>query len=523
MDTTRQKLATTTCVRPKECDILYYKTDISYAAANENGQNQFELSEKYIKNVRQQMSESTDTQERLLPDKRRINIKEIKKMQRELPKRTKMQDLLGYKKMLIQNIMKSVCYEYVNELGFQKMQDILHISFVVVWDKMNLHDCTSDSLEFSKTLRDSVGLIDNDYLRTAIRLRLGEKLTASKRVLDNLDRVHDAYCNAVPLTNYTVTPNGSYDSFYLTTELFKQSKEMNEMYTRLRGHINKYIENIEGLFHIYTADGHEIQTKNKVLNYTNGLWLASVEYDRDLTAYELFVIRQPLQRIIKARKRFEDYKTREVAIRTNFQINADYVDFFEKSNIVKVFNKAGITITKYKNDLESGKNTSKLHLAREIMSINIMRIAEEYQESISSVIQTIDKLWIAAISVNKNNCECITAANFEPILRAVFVKAHDHYKVATASEKAAMREYFKFEDDIYRGILVGGKITRFLCPLPPLAPFKTSSSDANLMSFIKRMESFLEMTRLDGLFFRYFTLILTFLRLHLCTHSCYMH
>ena len=49
----------------------------------------------------------------------------------------------------------------------------------------------------------------------------------------------------------------------LTAELFNQSKEMNETHTRLRGHINKYIENIEGLFHIYTADGHETQKKTQ--------------------------------------------------------------------------------------------------------------------------------------------------------------------------------------------------------------------------------------------------------------------
>ena len=213
VDTTRQKLTNTTCVCPKECDIVHYKTSISYAAANENGKKQFELSEKYLKNVREQMGESIDTQERLLPDKRRANIKEIEQIQRGLPKWKTLRKILDYKQYVINDMMACVCYDYVNELGFQKMQDILHNRFVVGWDKMNLHDCTSDSLEFSKTLRYSVGLIDKEYLRTALRLRLGEKLTASKRVLYNLDRVHDAYCNAVPLTNYTVTSGRQTDRF----------------------------------------------------------------------------------------------------------------------------------------------------------------------------------------------------------------------------------------------------------------------------------------------------------------------
>ena len=159
------------------------------------------------------MGESIDIQERLLPDKRRANIKEIEQIQRGLPKWKTLRKILDYKQYVINDMMACVCYEYVNELGFQKMQDILHNRFVVGWDKMNLHDCTSDSLEFSKTLRDSVGLIDKEYLRTALRLRLGEKLTASKRVLYNVDRVHDAYCNVVPLTNYTVTSRRQTDHF----------------------------------------------------------------------------------------------------------------------------------------------------------------------------------------------------------------------------------------------------------------------------------------------------------------------
>ena len=192
---------------------MHYKTSISYAAANENGKKQFELSEKYLKNVREQMGESIDTQERLLPDKRRANIKEIEQIQRGLPKWKTLRKILDYKQYVINDMMGCVCYDYVNELGFQKMQDILHNRFVVGWDKLNLHDCTSDLLEFSKTLRDSVGLIVKEYFRTALRLRLGEKLTASKRVLYNLDRVHDAYCNAVPLTNYTVTSGRQTDHF----------------------------------------------------------------------------------------------------------------------------------------------------------------------------------------------------------------------------------------------------------------------------------------------------------------------
>ena len=508
MATTRERLASTTCVCPKECDIVHYKVSNSYAAANENGENQFELSEKYLKNVAEQLKESIDTQERLLPDKRRANIKEIERVRRGLPDLAKLLRLSEYTQYIQKDTTHDVCYDYLNEFVFQKMQDILHNRFVVGWDKMNLYDCTSDSFELSKTLTDSVDMIDNECLRTTLLLRLGEKITALKRVLDNLDRVHDAYCNAVPLTNYTVTPNGSYDSFYLTAELFKQSKKMNEIHTRLRGHINKYIENIYGLYHIYTADGHEIQTKNKVLNYTNGLWLASVEYDRDLTAYESFVIRQPLQRIIKARNRFKDYKIRDVAKRSYLRSKDYYLD------LVKMLLNSSATdsehayreMIKYQNGLENAKNVSKLHLADELTKAKITQMVIVFQTSFSRIIENNIKLYSAASSVYRIKCACFVEAEDEPILRAVFVKLYSHYKVATASEKAVMREYLQFEDDdSFRGNLVRCEMSNKNCLKTNIRPPRIISdrvSYQNFTLFIQGLEHFLETTLLDAKFFR---------------------
>ena len=102
------------------------------------------------------------------------------------------------------------------------MQDVLHNYCIVGWDDMNLYNCMSGSFELSKILRDSIDLTEQTIWRAAIRLRLEEKLIASKRALFNIKRVHDAYCNIVPLLNYTATPNGRYDSFYITAELFKK-------------------------------------------------------------------------------------------------------------------------------------------------------------------------------------------------------------------------------------------------------------------------------------------------------------
>ena len=120
---------------------------------------------------------------------------------------------------------------------------------------------------------------------------------------------NDAYNSGVPLTKYTATPYGAYDSFYRTRELFQQSSEINITYSRLRGYIKTYVVTIEGLLRIFLNSDHESEEIiYEYLNYTNGLWQASVEYDRELRLYESLVIRQPLQRIVNRMHIFHNFK-----------------------------------------------------------------------------------------------------------------------------------------------------------------------------------------------------------------------
>ncbi|KAI0220880.1 hypothetical protein LSAT2_027656, partial [Lamellibrachia satsuma] len=446
-----------TCVCPKECDIVHYKASMSYAAANNNKENRFDFSKKYLNNVGKHLNESLDTQERLLPDRRQTNIEEIQSLLQELKDPQSLPNIPDLKILLRKS------YQNIIELGFHKMQHVLHNRFVVGLDEMNLHDCMSDSFELSKTLRDSVDMIDNECLRTAVRLRLMEKITVSKKVLCNLDRVHDAYCNVVPLTNYTVTPNGSYDSFYLTAELFKQSTEMNETHTRLKGHVKKYIQNIELLFQLYTDTGYEIQAKNKVLNYTNGFWLAAVEYDRDLKEYESFLLRQPRQRIITASYKFEDYKAREIVNIMYYKNIHEYgYNCLEKAfDIFRSLDRASRVgkIEPYLRDLKTEKNVSKLHFAGELTSGRITRLVDNYTILISRAQETVNKMSIADALDLKMHCECCFEAAKEPLLRAFFARLFDHYKSSNASKKAIMRDYFRLKDDgSYWNKLVRGDI-----------------------------------------------------------------
>ena len=177
-------------------------------------------------------------------------------------------------------------YSTIMLLGLEKMHDIIKNDVIAGWDSMNLHNCVYDSFELFTILRNSVSSIGEESWRAALRLRLEEKLVCSKKVTDDIQRLHDAYNNGVPLTNYRATPNGAYDSFYRTRELFPQTRDINMTYSRLLGHIKKYIVNIEGLHRILKNNDHESEEiKYEYLNCSNRFWQASVEYDRELRLY----------------------------------------------------------------------------------------------------------------------------------------------------------------------------------------------------------------------------------------------
>jgi len=129
-------------------------------------------------------------------------------------------------------------------------------------------------------------------------------LTTSKRALYNLDRVHETYHHIGPLLNSTVTPNGIYDAIYLTKELFKESTEIYETYTRVTRHITTFTNNIDGLFRVYSAASYH-ENETEFFNYSNAFPTASFEYDKDLRLYESLFIEDPLSRIIKAKKLVE--------------------------------------------------------------------------------------------------------------------------------------------------------------------------------------------------------------------------
>ena len=254
------------------------------------------MSETFLKKAGKNLNESLDTKERILPDRRQANIEEAERVKRALP-----QAIPCYRRYwLFSNLSRGV-YTFIS-MGLDKMQKVLQRDCIAVWDSMHLYDCMSDSFELTQIVNKSANVSEEKPWRAAVQLRLEEKLIASKRASYNVDRVHDAYCNAALLVNNMVTPNGTYDSLYLTETLFPQTTEINQTYTRLGRHIKTYMENIDGLLRSYIADGHVAE----IIVNCKEILQVSFEYERDMKLYESLVIRQPLQRVIDEKKEWKE-------------------------------------------------------------------------------------------------------------------------------------------------------------------------------------------------------------------------
>ena len=201
---------------------------MSYASANRNYKNRFNLSEAFLDKTGKNLNESLDTKERVLPHRRLVNIEEAERVLRALQQEVSW------------NVFNSTKYwrhahndvnDVIMKLGIHKMQQVLKRDFINGWNNMDFYMYMSASFRLfllvnipprtGKNLKESLdtkervlrnkqqvfrsfpwsyGIVEIGTGRNVEyhrKLRLEEELMASKRALHNLDRVHDTYCNAV--------------------------------------------------------------------------------------------------------------------------------------------------------------------------------------------------------------------------------------------------------------------------------------------------------------------------------------
>ena len=488
---------------------------MSYASANQNHENRFDLSKTFLKKVGKNLNESLDTKERILPDRRRANIEEAERVVFELPQAIDYRRSRLYDKTLTDELTAETRDAYaVISMGYDKMKEVLQRDFIDVWESIQPYDCMSDSFELTQIVNNSANVSEEKPWRAAVQLRLEEKLIASKRASYNLDRVHDAYCNAALLVNNRVTPNGSYDSLYLTGALFHKTTEINQTYTRLGRHIEKYMENIDGLLRSYIADGHVAEI---ILN-CNEILEVSVEYERDVKLYESFIIRQPLQRIVDEKNRFKE--TKILFYQSNLdqfikQKNKNYKAFHIAGRNWRRFDRthATDTIRSYLENLKNKTHVSKLSLAAVFTSDKLLKLVDEYQESVKRSQDNVRQLIPITDDISFGFCFVYRLQFRYSLLDHWLIKQNDHYNRSSDYEKAAMKRYFMptINSTTYQRWLRQDRslfwdcrktLRKALRELIPSYNFKTLSL-RQLTAFKNKLDSFLRKSRLDGTFFRY--------------------
>ena len=502
---------------------------MSYASTRLNTQNQFDLSTRYLNRTGKHLNESLDMKEIILPERRRANIREIKTVLRGLPS-----GWLTETSWSVNEVMAQIyylkrqqppfthfkhTYRFISNV-FDVMQKVLQEDFINVWEQMNLHNCATGFLVLYKIMHNSFDANHTETWQSALSLRLEEKLIASKTALQNLDRVHDAYNNAVPLVNNRVTPEGRYDFLCITSELFPQTLEINETYIHLRGHLQKYIQNISGLISLFNANCHKGHTCTQSYNYSAGFREDIVEYEKDLRKYESLVVRKPLKRILAEQKLFFNSKNER-----SLRINNSIVETDSLFHVVRTaekryreFTKTRVTdtIAEYLDNLKAKRLGSKLDLAGEIMSDRFTVPLETFMNTLSGIVYSLSKMVSSTNANHKDKCYVIIDASRCTLVRLFIVKMYDHYKNTTGPAKANMdKDFFYLENSTILMMLVRGELSWIDCWYFPkyVTPRMTriqiltrlikDLSLRNLTSYKKRLESFLETTRLDGQFFRY--------------------
>ena len=251
-----------------------------------------------------------------MKERRQANIDDTEKLldgfpfPEQLSEHIPDEETLG--KMVYTAIMQEItqCCNFIVDVLFHNMEDILKNRFTTAWYEINFHECMSGLYELSQIIAHSLDNTQQKTWRAAIKVQLEEKLLASKRTMLDLDRVHSAFCNAVPLVNYTAKPDGRFDSFYPTKHLFKQSSEINETYSRLRGHLMGNMQNIETLLNLTSMEVPNGETGYlmEYINCTTAFKAVSAAYIADLQLYESLVIKLPQERLFSATRFFLNTK-----------------------------------------------------------------------------------------------------------------------------------------------------------------------------------------------------------------------
>ena len=170
------------------------------------------------------------------------------------------------------------------------------------------------------------------------------------------------------------------------------------------------------------------------------------------------------------------------------------------------------TISSYLENLKNERNVSKLSFAAVFTSDKIMKLVDEYQESVTSSQDNIRQLISLMDDMADGLCRAYRLYTFT-LLSQWLTKQNDHYNRSSDYEKAAMERYFMptINSSIYWRMLRRDGSLRWDCydtfKESVISDNFTTLSLQKVIAFKNKMVSFLRKSRLDGTFFRYVTVV----------------
>ena len=495
------------CVCPKSCDVTRYKVSTSYASVNQNIDSKFSLSSEFQTRLGKKLNKSLDTREWIVKDRRQANIDDTEKLLDGLyymgyPTRDRDEDTIV--KRIMSGIMGDITrvYHLIVEVMFPKMEDVFKNGFMAAWYEINFHECMSGLYELSLIIAHTLENIQQKTWRAVIGVLLEKKLLASERTMLDLDRVHSAFWNAVPLLNYTATPDGRFDSFYLTRALLKQSSEINETYCRLRGQLMENMQNINTLLNLTSLEVPNGETG--YIDCTAEIKAVTDAYIADQRLYETLVIKHPQERLLRAKGTFLDYKERISIFDVSFRHLLALGIHQARTTIFDIFDiffeiEANSETEKYLQYLKQNRPVSKLRIVNMFKSENISKTLPELAAGLIILSQTQINFQHFERGLDAMYCRLLKDAVAEPILQEMIVKWNDSYIRANPSKQDFMYAHYV--------LLTANLLSHTKCKLRKSFTYNHIIMTLSiwldkLTPFRTKQERFLEETRLDGTFFR---------------------
>ena len=307
---------------------------MSYAAVAKSSNKKFEIPADYNDILQAKVIESLDARENVDKIRWEENFEAIKDAFIDVEKIVQSGDgVMSYFSELTEeaiDVMENIrrIRTFIEDKTINKMEDIFRNNFVIGWDT-NKFDYLAGSHYLSMVILKSPEMMRKESWRSAAHIRLAESEAAAMTALDNLEKIHSAYRKATPLLNYSATPSGRYDSFYLRA-LFKEDQNESSTYDTARASLQDYIEIIQVLINMSNCSDKDVD-QNYLNNHTSYIYRLKGVFDvytRQLQEYKEYITERPLNLIEGFKEGYVGDITLLDAVVPNLKLGIEYLRFF---------------------------------------------------------------------------------------------------------------------------------------------------------------------------------------------------